>query len=78
MTQFPATVESAAKAYSPALIANYLYELAREFNQFYHEQPIAREQDGALRQLRSMITQTVRSVLASGMALLGIDAPERM
>lgn len=78
LTQFPATVESAAKAYSPALIANYLYELAREFNQFYHEQPIAREQDGALRQLRSMITQTVRSVLASGMALLGIDAPERM
>lgn len=78
LTQFPATVESAAKAYSPALIANYLYELAREFNQFYHEQPIAREQDGALRQLRSMITQAVRSVLASGMALLGIDAPERM
>lgn len=78
LTQFPTTVESAAKAYSPALIANYLYELAREFNQFYHEQPIAREQDGALRQLRSMITQTVRSVLASGMALLGIDAPERM
>lgn len=78
LTQFPTTVESAAKAYSPALIANYLYELAREFNQFYHEQPIAREQDGALRQLRSMITQAVRSVLASGMALLGIDAPERM
>ena len=78
LTQFPATVESAAKAYSPALIANYLYELAREFNQFYHEQPIAREQDGALRQLRSMITQAVRSVLASGMALLGMDAPERM
>lgn len=78
LTQFPATVESAAKAYSPALIANYLYELAREFNQFYHEQPIAKEQDGALRQLRSMITQAVRSVLASGMALLGIDAPERM
>lgn len=78
LTQFPTTVESAAKAYSPALIANYLYELAREFNQFYHELPIAREQDGALRQLRSMITQAVRSVLASGMALLGIDAPERM
>lgn len=78
LTQFPATVESAAKAYSPALIANYLYELAREFNQFYHEQPIAKEQDGALRQLRSMITRAVRSVLASGMALLGIDAPERM
>lgn len=78
LTQFPTTVESAAKAYSPALIANYLYELAREFNQFYHEQPIAREQDGALRQLRSMITQAVRSVLAGGMALLGIDAPERM
>lgn len=78
LTQFPATVESAAKAYSPALIANYLYELAREFNQFYHEQPIAKEQDGALRQLRSKITKAVRSVLASGMALLGIDAPERM
>lgn len=78
LTQFPATVESSAKAYSPALIANYLYELAREFNQFYHEQPIAREQDGALRQLRSKITEAVRSVLASGMALLGIDAPERM
>lgn len=78
LTQFPTTVESAAKAYSPALIANYLYELAREFNQFYHELPIAREQDGALRRLRSMITQAVRSVLASGMALLGIDAPERM
>lgn len=78
LTQFPATVGSAAKAYSPALIANYLYELAREFNQFYHEQPIAKEQDGALRQLRSKITKAVRSVLASGMALLGIDAPERM
>lgn len=78
LTQFPNTIESAAKAYSPALVANYLYETAREFNQFYHELPIAKESDQALRQMRTRITTTTRAVLASGMSLLGIEAPERM
>lgn len=78
LTQFPSTLESAAKAYSPALVANYLYEVAREFNQFYHELPIAKEPNSALRQLRTRITTAVRAVLASGMALLGIEAPVRM
>lgn len=78
LTQYPATVENAARAYSPALIANYLYELAREFNQFYHELPIAKEADATIRQLRTTITKAVRYVLANGMSLLGIDAPEQM
>lgn len=78
LTQFPSTVESAAKAYSPALIANYLYELAREFNQFYHELPIAKARNEAQRTLRARITDAARAVLASGMSLLGIEAPARM
>lgn len=78
LTQFPATIEGAAKAYSPAIVANYLYELAREFNQFYHELPIAKESDANLRTLRTKITDATRAVLASGLSLLGINAPTRM
>ncbi len=70
-------LEAAAKL-SPAIIANYIYDLACRFNQFYHECPIAREQNRTLQKLRLLITQSTVLVLQSGLLLLGIETPEQM
>ncbi|PIE84760.1 MAG: arginine--tRNA ligase [Bacteroidia bacterium] len=75
---FPGLIRQAAKEHSPALVANYTYELAREFNQFYHECPVSREEDPKLRSMRVELTRGVVKVLASALRLLGIQAPERM
>ena len=75
---YTAVVLAAAEQFSPALVANYAYELAREFNQFYHECPIARESDVQLRGLRIALTRCTAAVLKSALGLLGIWAPERM
>lgn len=71
-------VTEAAETYSPALIANYCYELAREFNQFYHDFSILGEEDPSLRNFRLLLSKVTSQVLLSGMWLLGIDMPERM
>ena len=78
ISQFPVAVKEAGEMYSPALIANYVYELVKEFNQFYHEAPILIEEDEEIRNLRLVIAENVGKVIKTGMKLLGIDVPERM
>ncbi len=75
---FPDTVKDAGSNYSPALIANYCYELAKEYNQFYHDHPILNEENISVRNLRLLLSATVGKIIRSGMSLLGIDVPERM
>nr|NQU90949.1 arginine--tRNA ligase [Bacteroidota bacterium] len=75
---FPAVVKEAGDSYSPALVANYVYELAREFNQFYQEVPILREENHATISFRLHLAGFVGNVIKTAMGLLGIDVPERM
>jgi arginyl-tRNA synthetase len=75
---YPQVVEAAGEGYSPALIANYMFDLAKDFNAFYQSSPIFKEENAALRALRLRVSQMVAMVLKSGMALLGIDVPEKM
>ena len=75
---YPAKVAEAGASYSPALIANYAYDLAKEFNQYYHDTPILREADSALLRYRLVLIRTVAAVLVKAMDILGIELPERM
>ncbi|MBI5010672.1 MAG: arginine--tRNA ligase [Bacteroidia bacterium] len=76
--KFPETVIAAAEGYSPALIANYCYELAREYNQFYHDFSILGESDERVRNLRLALSRMTGEILYKGMWMLGIEMPERM
>ena len=76
--QYPKTVSVAGDNFSPALIANYCYDLAKQFNHFYQDTPIFKEEDAAKRLLRLKLSRWVSLVLRSGMALLGIEVPEKM
>ena len=78
LNDFPALVNEAAGELSPALIANYCYELAREFNQFYHDYSILGEEDKKVRDFRLKLSDQTGRVLENGLWLLGIEAPERM
>lgn len=78
MSLFSSTINQAAKDLSPALLANYIYELAREYNQFYHELTILKETDHNKRALRLHISRQMANILKSGLKLLGISVPERM
>ena len=60
------------------LVANYCYELTKVFNQFYHDYSILNEEDEAKKQVRLVIARNVAKILKNGMALLGIEVPERM
>jgi arginyl-tRNA synthetase len=75
---YPAYVEQAAAEFSPAQIANYTYELAKNYNRFYQECPIMRETDTAKRQLRLAISAFTADVIRRSMKLLGINVPDRM
>lgn len=75
---YPEVVEQAGKEYSPAVLANYCYELTRQFNQFYHDHSILNEPDGGKRNFRLALSTAVVNILKSGMGMLGIDMPERM
>ncbi len=75
---FPETVKSAGESLNPALIANHLFELAREFNQFYHENPILTADDKANIITRLELSKLCGEVIRKGMYLLGIEVPERM
>ncbi|MDE6587170.1 MAG: arginine--tRNA ligase [Paramuribaculum sp.] len=75
---FPSVVAEAGRSYSPALIANYCYDLTKEYNQFYHDCSILREEDAAVRSLRLDLSATTARTLAAGMGLLGITMPDRM
>ena len=78
MNEFGAAVEQAGKDYSPSGIANYCYELTKEFNQFYHDYSILKESDADKKLTRLVIARNVAKTIKNGMALLGIEAPERM
>ncbi|WP_028912183.1 arginine--tRNA ligase [Prevotella sp. MA2016] len=78
MNEFGAAVEQAGKDYSPSGIANYCYELTKVFNQFYHDYSILNEADEQKKAVRLMLAQNVAKIIKNGMALLGIEVPERM
>ncbi|MBO4671122.1 MAG: arginine--tRNA ligase [Bacteroidales bacterium] len=75
---YPQKVAEAAAAYSPALIANFAYDLAKEFNQYYHETPVLKEPDPVLLSMRLALIGTLASTLRKAMGILGIELPERM
>ena len=75
---FPAIISEAANNHSPAVIANYCFELVKEYNQFYHDHYILGETNVETRNLRLILSSTVASVIKKGMNLLGIEMPERM
>ena len=75
---YPQKVAEAAAAFSPALIANYCYDLAKEFNQYYHDTPILKEPDAEVLKMRLELISTLAGVLRKGMKILGIDLPDRM
>ena len=75
---YPQKVGEAAAAYSPALIANFAYDLAKEFNQYYHETPVLKEPDNVLLSMRLALIGTLASTLRKDMGILGIQLPERM
>ena len=75
---FPGKVAEAGAALSPAVIANYAYDLAKEFNQYYHDTPILKEENPAVLKYRLLLIDTMAKTLRSAMGLLGIELPERM
>ena len=78
ISEFADVVQDAARDYSPSAVANYCYELVKEYNQFYHDYSILREADEKVRALRLLLSQEVAKVVRLGMGLLGIEMPERM
>jgi len=78
LVDYPAAVRQAGDEFSPAVIANYAYQLACDFNSFYHDHSILNEADADKRALRLLLSQTVAKVIKSAMALLGIEVPNRM
>ncbi len=78
MLKYPSIIEEAANAYSPALLSNYLYELAKTFNKFYHDDPILKLEDADRLNFRLLICKNISGIISSGMSLLGIEVPERM
>ncbi|MCM1504811.1 MAG: arginine--tRNA ligase [Muribaculum sp.] len=78
LSDFPGIVKEAGRTYSPALIANYVYDLVKEYNQFYHDYSILNEPDPSVRSLRLALSHAVAEVVKNGMWMLGIEVPERM
>ena len=75
---FQETVQLAGKEYSPSVIANYTYDLVKEYNQFYHDFSILKEENESLRSFRLLLSKNVAKVIKLAMSLLGIEVPERM
>jgi arginyl-tRNA synthetase len=78
LADFPTIVHEAGDSYSPAVIANYIYDLAKEYNQFYHDHTILKEENEQLRAFRLTLSRNIAKVIKTGMGLLGIEVPERM
>ena len=78
LASFPDVVRQAGSDYSPALVANYAYELVKEYNQFYHDFSILKEEDSRKKAFRLLLSQSVAKVIKTAMGLLGIEVPERM
>jgi arginyl-tRNA synthetase len=75
---YPEIIQNAAQQHSPALVANYTYELVKEYNSFYQSVPILPEQDLDLKKFRVQLSQKVGDTIKSAFSLLGIEVPERM
>ena len=78
LASFPEVVKQAGKEYSPSLIANYTYDLVKEYNQFYHDYSILKEENEAVRAMRIVLSRNVAKVIKQAMALLGIGVPDKM
>ncbi len=78
LSSFPSVVEDAGQNHSPALVANFVYDLVKEFNQFYHDISIMNEPDEQIRKFRLLLAKTIGSTIKNGFSLLGIEVPERM
>ena len=78
LAEFKNVLKEAAATYSPALIANYTYDLVKEYNQFYHDYSILREENEDKRAFRLLLSVNTAKIIRNGMKLLGIDVPERM
>ncbi|MBQ7997818.1 MAG: arginine--tRNA ligase, partial [Bacteroidales bacterium] len=78
LNTFPVVIKEAGDAHSPAVVANYAYELAKEFNQYYHDVTILKEENQAARNQRLALIEIISRVLVKAMGILGITLPERM
>lgn len=78
IAKLPAVVKEAGDNYSPALLANYAYDLAKEFNQFYHDFSILKEEDAALKNFRLLLADQSSNAIKGAMGMLGVEMPERM
>jgi arginyl-tRNA synthetase len=78
LSTFPSVVKEAGENHSPALVANFVYDLAKEFNQFYYQFSIMNEPDIQTRNFRLLLSTTIGQTIKKGFSLLGIDVPERM
>lgn len=78
IADFPSVVSEAGRTYSPALIANYVFELAKGYNQFYHDYSILKEENVVARAFRLHLSRTVADIIRRGFSLLGVEVPERM
>ena len=78
LSEYPATVRTAGEQFAPSVIAAYAYDLAKQFNGYYHDHSILKEENSAVRSLRLMLATEVARVIRSAMSLLGINVPERM
>ncbi len=78
MDSFPSKVAEAGAAFAPSIIANYTYELAKEFNQYYHDVPMLKEENEALKRYRLVLADMTARVLRKAMSILGIELPDRM
>lgn len=78
LSQYPAVVNNAAANFSPAIVANYVYELAKAYNKFYHEKSILQAEDNELKKFRLQLSAASAKIISKSMNLLGIAVPERM
>lgn len=76
--EFPIILTESANTYNPAVVANYIYELTKLFNQFYNECPVLKEENNTIKEFRIKLIDTTASIIKNGMSCLGIDVPERM
>ena len=78
LTEYPSVVAAAGENFAPSIIGAYVYELAKQFNGYYHDHSILKEENDETRRMRLQLAQQVARVIRSGMKLLGIDVPARM
>jgi arginyl-tRNA synthetase len=76
--EFPQVVNEAGAKYSPAIVANYIYEIAKAYNHFYQKIPVLKETDKELGSFRLILSEFTGEIIKKSLALLGIEVPERM